>query len=283
MFKIRYARLKVQQLLAKFAERSHIVQSGDTLSEMAGTYYGDWQLWPLIWSANGRPSPENLPIGTTMSIPPKRALNSEEKKALKEDAQRWQGNVEGGRSKEYQHSPETEQYQVNKNMSKDVALAKMFAYARQWKGTPYGWGGAGKGQWNLEIPTEQDKSKWQSRLQGRSRKVPDPSTGIDCSGFLQKVLAIGGVVIPHDMTAASMYGYLSSKGKKITSPEPGAIIFFVGQKGISHAGIIAENGNILEARSGAGVTDNLDPTARANMRKIYLMPNYPFLQKEPLV
>jgi LysM repeat protein len=52
--------------------RRHIVADGETLPEIAQRYYRDSTLWTFIYRANQErlPSPELLPIGTELVIPP---------------------------------------------------------------------------------------------------------------------------------------------------------------------------------------------------------------------
>lgn len=49
----------------------HVIVRGDTLWDIAESYYGDGALWQKISEANGRPAPRGLEIGTEMQIPAK--------------------------------------------------------------------------------------------------------------------------------------------------------------------------------------------------------------------
>lgn len=49
----------------------HVIARGDTLWDIAETYYGDGALWPKIAEANGGPAPRALEIGTELEIPAK--------------------------------------------------------------------------------------------------------------------------------------------------------------------------------------------------------------------
>lgn len=49
----------------------HVIVRGDTLWDIAETYYGDGALWPKIARANGDPAPGALEIGTELQIPAK--------------------------------------------------------------------------------------------------------------------------------------------------------------------------------------------------------------------
>lgn len=48
---------------------THIVEAGDTLFDIATTYYGDGNLWGKISTANGNIQPENLQVGQKLQIP----------------------------------------------------------------------------------------------------------------------------------------------------------------------------------------------------------------------
>lgn len=52
--------------------RTHVVQQGETLSEIAKSFYGRSALWTLIYDANRDrlPSPERVRPGVTLRIPP---------------------------------------------------------------------------------------------------------------------------------------------------------------------------------------------------------------------
>jgi nucleoid-associated protein YgaU len=51
--------------------RTHVVQTGDTLSRIATRYYGDAKRWNEIVEANREviPSPDRLAVGMTLKIP----------------------------------------------------------------------------------------------------------------------------------------------------------------------------------------------------------------------
>ncbi|MDF1607893.1 5'-nucleotidase C-terminal domain-containing protein [Hoeflea sp. YIM 152468] len=51
------------------AGKEHIVASGDTLWDLAKTYYGDATLWPMIAEANPSAEAKGLTIGDTLSVP----------------------------------------------------------------------------------------------------------------------------------------------------------------------------------------------------------------------
>ena len=48
---------------------TYTVQPGDTLSSIAGRFYGDPGLWSIIAEANSLPDPNNVPVGAQLTIP----------------------------------------------------------------------------------------------------------------------------------------------------------------------------------------------------------------------
>lgn len=50
-------------------QRTHTIVSGDTLWDLAGTYYGDGTQWPRIRDANPGINPDALQIGAVIVIP----------------------------------------------------------------------------------------------------------------------------------------------------------------------------------------------------------------------
>ena len=97
---------------------------------------------------------------------------------------------------------------------------ELVARAREQLGTPYAWGGRGEG-------------------------------GFDCSGFVNKVYAEHGYVLPR----TSRELYLVGEPVPVDALAPGDIIFFVetpGASRINHVGIYAGEGEFLHASSGKG-------------------------------
>ncbi|RFU71188.1 endopeptidase [Peribacillus saganii] len=109
--------------------------------------------------------------------------------------------------------------------SSKVAAAKstvkstaVVSNAKKYIGVPYKWGGT-------------------------SRK------GFDCSGFLYTAFKESGRSIPR--TVSSLY----TKGKRVSSPVPGDVVFFsTYKKGASHAGIYVGSGKFIHASSSQGIT-----------------------------
>ena len=81
-----------------------------------------------------------------------------------------------------------------------------------------------------------------------------PSSGFDCSGFVQYVYKQHGISLPR--TASGQAGV----GTKVTSLAPGDLVFFtrnVGGGGIGHVGIYIGNNTFIHARNEKyGVTTN---------------------------
>ncbi|MDP6693926.1 MAG: LysM peptidoglycan-binding domain-containing protein, partial [Phycisphaerales bacterium] len=50
---------------------TYVIQSGETLSDIAEDFLGSPHKWRLIWEANKQriPNPDRLKIGTTIVIP----------------------------------------------------------------------------------------------------------------------------------------------------------------------------------------------------------------------
>ena len=51
--------------------KQHVVASGDTLWDLAKTYYGDATMWTKIAEANPQANPKDLVVGETLAIPAK--------------------------------------------------------------------------------------------------------------------------------------------------------------------------------------------------------------------
>lgn len=51
--------------------KQHVVRDGETLQDIAQFYYGNRELWPIIYEANRQAlaSPELLPVGLSLTIP----------------------------------------------------------------------------------------------------------------------------------------------------------------------------------------------------------------------
>ncbi|OCP15126.1 bifunctional metallophosphatase/5'-nucleotidase [Ensifer sp. LC163] len=51
--------------------QKHVIAKGDTLWDLAKSFYGDGALWAKISEANGKPAPRHLHVGTELEIPAK--------------------------------------------------------------------------------------------------------------------------------------------------------------------------------------------------------------------
>lgn len=91
--------------------------------------------------------------------------------------------------------------------------AAVVAYASQFVGNPYVWGGTSL------------------------------TSGADCSGFTQSVFANFGVYLPHDAASQLYCGTQVS----IDDLAPGDLVFFSSGSGIDHVAIYAGNGSIIHA------------------------------------
>jgi cell wall-associated NlpC family hydrolase len=96
------------------------------------------------------------------------------------------------------------------------------ADARKYLGVPYRWGGT------------------------------DPSTGLDCSGFVQRVYSDLGVSLPRTSQEQSTVG---TAVPDLASAQPGDLLFFEpGANGPGHVGIYVGNGMMIDApHTGASV------------------------------
>jgi LysM repeat protein len=77
--------------LATIGPRHHTVKSGESLSIIAGQYYGDVLLWPVIYDANRNSvkDPNMIQRGWVLSIPEASAISDGEKPALRERGRHW--------------------------------------------------------------------------------------------------------------------------------------------------------------------------------------------------
>jgi cell wall-associated NlpC family hydrolase len=83
-----------------------------------------------------------------------------------------------------------------------------------------------------------------------------PGAGFDCSGLVQWAFAQAGVPLPRTAQAQFNTGPLLPPG---TGPAPGGLMFFgTGPAGVSHVGIYAGNGMMIDAPH-TGATVRLEP------------------------
>lgn len=68
-----------------------------------------------------------------------------------------------------------------------------------------------------------------------------PSTGFDCSGFTSYVFARAGKTIPRTAAAQAAAAY------RVSSPQPGDLVFYTPYGSVSHVAIYAGNGMVYEA------------------------------------
>ncbi|MDQ0340409.1 LysM repeat protein [Caldalkalibacillus uzonensis] len=107
----------------------------------------------------------------------------------------------------------------NSSSSASFNVSALIEEAKKYMGAPYRWGGS------------------------------SPSTGFDCSGFLQYIFRSQGVNLPR--TVASIW----SVGTTVSNPQPGDVVFFeTYTSGPSHAGIYLGNNQFIHSGTSTGVT-----------------------------
>lgn len=125
-------------------------------------------------------------------------------------------------------------------------IDEMLQYARGWEGTPYKWGGESAG-------------------------------GIDCSGFVQKVLDKGGMDPAGDQSASGLYDHFREYGTPLEQGAPGAVVFHEDMKTgkITHTGIMTGASTMIDASGRRGVSER-SSNIRGYKSHIF-MPKYPAL------
>jgi cell wall-associated NlpC family hydrolase len=104
---------------------------------------------------------------------------------------------------------------ADRNESTNLSSSDLVRTAVAYRGTPYHYGGTGRG-------------------------------GFDCSGFTSYVYRKKGVSLPHNAAAQFSHGTKVDK----SNLEPGDLVFFhCGRRGISHVGIFVGNGKFVHASS----------------------------------
>jgi cell wall-associated NlpC family hydrolase len=99
--------------------------------------------------------------------------------------------------------------------SSTVTGASVVADAQQYLGVPYQWGGT------------------------------DPSTGLDCSGLVQRVYGDLGIAVPRTSQEQSTVG---TPVASLAQAQPGDLVFFEpGASGPGHVGIYIGNGQMIDA------------------------------------
>jgi hypothetical protein len=83
--------VKVPSQLTKAGPRHHTVKGGDSLSIIAGFYYGDVLLWPVIHDANRTTvrDPNLIQPGWILQIPDAASISENDKPALRERGRNW--------------------------------------------------------------------------------------------------------------------------------------------------------------------------------------------------
>jgi hypothetical protein len=111
--------------------------------------------------------------------------------------------------------------------------------AARWMGVPYQWGGVTQG-------------------------------GVDCSGFVQAVYRLHGIVIPRDSDQQSRAGLGVDPGDDFSRLEPGDLLYFAEDAGrITHVTLSTGGPNIIHASLGnGGVARNVLTGARSYEREL---------------
>ena len=108
-------------------------------------------------------------------------------------------------------------------------------YALQFVGLPYRWGG------------------------------DDTIEGMDCSGFVQELLASVGFDPKGDQTADGLYRYFKSPTRSHKgSPIKGALVFYGSSSRVTHIAMCVDSYRIIEAAGGGSRTRTIEDAARDN-------------------
>lgn len=112
-------------------------------------------------------------------------------------------------------------------------MDKLIAYAMQFVGVPYKWGGA------------------------------SPMEGLDCSGLVQEILRFSGEDPPGDQTAQGLYDWFSAPGRGAFVYGPGALAFY-GESvlKITHVGFCLDQYRMIEAAGGGSRTTDREAAIR---------------------
>ena len=90
----------------------------------------------------------------------------------------------------------------------------------------------------------------------------DDSTGYDCSGLVQEILAVVGADPPGDQTAQALFDHFSQDVNHISKdvPQAGALVFFgSNHRSIIHVGFMIDKYKMIEAAGGGShVTSGQD-------------------------
>jgi cell wall-associated NlpC family hydrolase len=139
------------------------------------------------------------------------------------------------------------------------AAASVIAYAREFVGLPYSWGGGGGegcGNEGVVAPTSQTVANRCGPSWGiRDASYDDRSiNGFDCSGLTSYAISRAlGVKMARTAAAqyqgAASYGFTQIPWPGVDGLQPGDLIYWSnsGEGGISHTGLYAGEGIVIEA------------------------------------
>lgn len=124
-----------------------------------------------------------------------------------------------------------------------MGISEVTEYALQHFGIPYQWGGEG----------------------------PNPSGGFgyDCSGFIKRLGARGGIRFTHDLAARDIFNFCMRNGTPFDGE--GAWAFFSKDGVVNHVGYILMPGVMISA-AGGGPSCTTIEAARANNASIKIQP-----------
>jgi gamma-D-glutamyl-L-lysine dipeptidyl-peptidase len=85
------------------------------------------------------------------------------------------------------------------------------------------------------------------------------SKGVDCSGYVQNVFFMNGLVVPRDASQQALYGKPVNISENYESLRPGDLLFFGKPERISHVAIYSGGGEYFHS-SGRVMVNSLDST-----------------------
>jgi len=77
--------------LPQYGKREHIVSKGESLSLIAGNYWQDVLLWPILWKANKAkvPNPNLIEVGQRLTVPSIAGLTKPELDQARNEGRNW--------------------------------------------------------------------------------------------------------------------------------------------------------------------------------------------------
>jgi cell wall-associated NlpC family hydrolase len=88
-------------------------------------------------------------------------------------------------------------------------------------------------------------------------------TGLDCSGFVQELLAMMGVDPPGDQTAQGLHNWLAQQTISLKIPQVGALVFFGNSpQSVTHVAMALDYYRMIEAGGGGSKTVDRETAAQ---------------------